>query len=58
MFAGRTVEQKRDLVEELTQAFVRTAGGSTEAIHVVITDISKENWGLGDTLAIDKFPDK
>lgn len=57
MFEGRSVEQKRELVKELTHAFVRTAGGSTDAIHVVISDVSKENWGLGDTLAIDKYPD-
>jgi len=57
MFEGRSVEQKRELVKELTQAFVRAAGGTTDAIHVVITDVSKENWGLGDTLAVDKYPD-
>jgi len=57
MFKGRSQEQKRALVRELTDGFVRTAGGRAEAIQVVITEVDKEDWGSGGELAIDKFPD-
>ena len=41
MFAGRTEQQKRALVRELTDAFVNVAGGTPESVNVVITDIDK-----------------
>ncbi len=58
MFEGRSTAQKRALVKDLTEAFCKNAGGTPEAIHVVITDVKKENWGIGPELAIDKFPDR
>lgn len=57
MFEGRTREQKRELVRELTGAFVRTCGGKAEGLHVVINDVLKEDWGSGGELCADKFPD-
>ena len=57
MFKGRTTEQKRELVKEVTEAFVRTCGGNAAAIHVVITDVDKNDWGSGGELCSDKFPD-
>ena len=58
MFPGRSEQQKRELVKELTDAFVRTAGGKPEAVFVVLTDVEKSNWGAGGELCSDKFPDK
>ncbi len=57
MFAGRTEQQKRALVRELTDAFVNAAGGTPESVNVVITDIDKSDWGSGGELCSDKFPD-
>ena len=57
MFEGRSVEQKRALVRELTDALIRTCGGNAAAVHVVISDVKKENWGAGGELCSDKFPD-
>jgi 4-oxalocrotonate tautomerase len=57
MFAGRTPDQKRDMVRELTKTFVETAGGTPESVHVVITDVDKGDWGSGGQLCSDKFPD-
>ena len=58
MFPGRTVEQKRAMVKELTDAFVRTAGGKPDSVYIVIDDVDKSNWGAGGELCSDKFPDK
>ena len=54
MFAGRDVTQKRALVRELTDAFVNAAGGTSESVHVVITDVDKGDWGSGGVLCSDK----
>ena len=39
MFEGRTDEQKRALVDKLTDAFVDAAGGSREAVDVILYDV-------------------
>ncbi|MAQ81593.1 MAG: 4-oxalocrotonate tautomerase [Rhodobacterales bacterium] len=57
MFTGRTEQQKRALVRELTDAFVNAAGGTPESVNVVITDVDKSDWGSGGELCSDKFPD-
>ena len=57
MFEGRTEQQKRALVRELTDAFVNAAGGTPESVNVVITDIDKSDWGSGGEPCSDKFPD-
>jgi 4-oxalocrotonate tautomerase len=54
MFPGRTPEQKRALVRELTDAFVRTAGGTPESVQIVLSDVEKENWASGGQLFSDK----
>ena len=50
----RTQEQKRDLVKELTNAFVRTCGGNKEAIKILITEVDKNNWASGGIINSDK----
>ena len=57
MFKGRTVEQKRNLVRELTDGFNRACGGTPESVQIVISDVDKQDWGSGGELAADKFPD-
>ncbi|HAQ22007.1 MAG TPA: 4-oxalocrotonate tautomerase [Acidimicrobiaceae bacterium] len=54
MFPGRTVDQKRDLVRELTDGFVRACGGAGDRLHVVITEVEREDWGVGGELMSDK----
>ncbi len=43
---------------ELTSGFVRARGCKPEGLHVVITEVYKEDWGSGGALCADKFPDK
>ena len=56
MFKGRTPEQKKAMVKEVTEAFVRTAGGTPEAVHVVITDVEQSHWAVAGVLASDPPP--
>ena len=57
MFKGRTREQKRLLVRELTDAFVRVCGGKPDAVTIVLVDVDKENWAGSGELMADKYPD-
>ena len=50
MFEGRTPEQKKALVEKVTQAAVDALGSSPESVDVIITEISKSNWATGGKL--------
>ena len=54
MFPGRTADQKRDLVRELTDGFVRTCGGAGYRLDVVITEVQHENWDVGGELMSPK----
>jgi 4-oxalocrotonate tautomerase len=55
MWKGRTEEQKRAMVKALTEAMVETTGTKIEAVHVIIQDVSKSDWGIGGDLCSDKF---
>lgn len=57
MFSGRSRDQKRELVKELTEGFVRACGGTSAGLTVVITDVEKEDWGSAGELCADKYPD-
>ena len=50
MWDGRTIDQKKILVEGITAAFGKI-GVPAEAVHIIINDIPKHNWGTGGKLA-------
>jgi 4-oxalocrotonate tautomerase len=50
MFEGRTAEQKKNLVEKVTQAAVDALGCKPETVDIIITDIRKDNWSTGGKL--------
>lgn len=54
MFEGRTPDQKRALVAALTDACVRTLGGSPDSVQVLLFDIAKQHWATGGSLWSDK----
>jgi 4-oxalocrotonate tautomerase len=54
MLEGRTADQKRALVRELTDAFARTCGGDASAIRVLLHDMPKGNWAVGGELLSDR----
>ena len=57
MFQGRSRDQKRALVRELTEGLVRACGGKPEAMHVVITEVETDDWGVGGQLCCDRAAD-
>ena len=54
LFAGRTVEQKRALAQALTEAAVRTLGGTADGVDVLFYDIERHDWATGGALWSDK----
>ena len=56
MWEGRTVEQKRELVEVLTRETARIADCDPGSVYIVIQDVKKEDWGAGGRLCSDKYP--
>ena len=53
MWQGRTIEQKKQLVEDITEAFVKI-GTAREKVTVILKDNSKHNWGEGGKLASEE----
>ena len=56
LFAGRTVDQKRALAVALTEATVRTLGGSADSVDILFYDIARHDWATGGALWSDKAP--
>jgi 4-oxalocrotonate tautomerase len=54
LFAGRSVEQKRELVRGITEVVARTCGVAPDGVHVLINEMSRENWGRGSVMHIDR----
>ena len=52
--AGRTVEQKRGLVQDITAAVVKNFGVKPEAVSVDIIEYSRENIAEGGQLFADR----
>ncbi len=53
MLEGRTVEQKRNLVQKVTEVVCETANCPAEAVTIVIRDMPFENLGKAGKLRID-----
>jgi len=50
MWEGRTVDQKKKLVEGITDSFVQI-GVPQNAVQVIIKDNPKHNWAIAGKLA-------
>jgi len=50
MWEGRTIEQKKQLVEGITSSFVKI-GIPPEVVHIVLKDNPKHNWATGGKLS-------
>lgn len=54
LWEGRTLEQKRALVQAITDAMVQHAGANPEALHVILQEIPRENWAKSGVLGVDR----
>jgi len=54
MHEGRTIDQKRALVKEITEVVARTIGVDPTGVQVIIDEIKLENWSAGGQLSADR----
>ncbi|EGW36132.1 2-hydroxymuconate tautomerase [Desulfosporosinus sp. OT] len=54
LLEGRTLAQKRLLVEKVTQAIVEATGAPAERVSIIIRDMPKENYANAGKLASDQ----
>lgn len=53
MIEGRNEDQKRAVIEKVSQALVDATGAPKEAIRVWIQEVPKSNWGIAGQTAKD-----
>lgn len=56
MYEGRSLDQKRELVQGITDVVTRVTGVSAQGVHVVIEEKKRENWSIGGKLWPDRQP--
>ncbi|RVW00437.1 tautomerase family protein [Rhodococcus spongiicola] len=44
---GLTAEQKRAAIAAVTKAYAEATGKNASKVWVTITDVPRENWGVG-----------
>jgi len=47
-------EQKRRLIEALTDTYARTTGADAAKVWVIINEVSRESWGTGGIPLADR----
>jgi 4-oxalocrotonate tautomerase len=50
---GRSVEQKRELIEVITKETARIMKTQEEKVRILIYEVSKENWGNAGIIGLD-----
>ncbi|MGB1562602.1 MAG: 2-hydroxymuconate tautomerase [Sinimarinibacterium flocculans] len=53
LIEGRSEEQKRAVIETVTQALSESTGAPKENVRVWIHDVPKTNWGIAGKTAKD-----
>jgi 4-oxalocrotonate tautomerase len=53
MLKGRTEEQKRAMVEKVTDALVETVNCKRDAVRIIIREMEDENFAIGGVLKSD-----
>lgn len=51
MLEGRSDEQKKAVIEKVTQALVEAVGAPIESVRVMIQEVPRENWGIAGVSA-------
>lgn len=53
LLEGRTEDQKRVVIQKVTEALTEALGAPKENVRVWIHDMPKENWGIAGVSAKD-----
>lgn len=50
---GRTTEQKRELIANVTEAICKSVGAKPEGVRIIITEMPKEHFGISGKSAAE-----
>ena len=53
MLEGRTEEQKKAVIEKVTQALVEAVNAPVNSVRVLIQEVPSTNWGIAGVSAKD-----
>lgn len=56
--AGRTVDQRKELIQGITEAFGKSYGLAPEAVTVFFQEYKDDQWGKDGKLQIDRLKKK
>jgi len=54
MLEGRTVDQKRKLVANMTDAVVKSLDAKPEDVRIILREMAKHDYAIGGLLFMDK----
>ena len=54
MMAGRTLDQKRNLVKEVTEAVCRTIDTTPDLVKMKLTEMQPEGYAISGKLIVDQ----
>jgi 4-oxalocrotonate tautomerase len=53
LIEGRTTDQKRKLVANVTDAVVKSLDVGPDAVRIILQEMTKENYSIAGTLVLD-----
>ena len=53
LLEGRSLEQKRKLISEMTRVISESVDGKPEQVRIIIHEMPKAHFGIGGVLALD-----
>jgi 4-oxalocrotonate tautomerase len=54
LLEGRTIDQKKKLVANLTEAVVKSLDVKPDAVRIILQEMARHNYAIAGVLAIDK----
>ncbi|HHY16525.1 MAG TPA: 4-oxalocrotonate tautomerase [Firmicutes bacterium] len=54
LIEGRTIDQKKTMAKEVTDAIVRSLGVTPDAVRIIMRDMKKEDFAVGGKLRSDQ----
>jgi 4-oxalocrotonate tautomerase len=54
MFEGRTLEQKRELVANMTDAVVKSLSCKADDVRIILQEMARQDYAIAGVLAADK----
>lgn len=53
LMEGRSEDQRRAVIDKVTNALCEAVNAPRETVRVLIVDVAKDSWGIGGTSAKD-----